>query len=263
MRLRRGRRPVRSKEPSPTAAAGCCRGCSWRSRARAPRVVVASTTTDVKGSYRVQSLRGGKYVVRFALAGLHESRGAGRRRSRCDGDGAGGAADRTSQRDGAGRGAGAGARCRDARPRPSRSRTRCSPSCRPPRATTRTSSSARPASTRRCRIARGKGLNIATNPGTQADDASQSLNPSVNGARPTNNALRLNGIDVTNMLNGGGGLGSNVVIPLEALEGVEVQTALPSAREGPQRRRQHRAERSGPDRIAWPGRLASTSSTND
>jgi hypothetical protein len=49
----------------------------------------------------------------------------------------------------------------------------------------------------------GKGLNIATNPGSQGDDASQSLNPSVNGARPTNNGLRVNGIDVTNMLNGG------------------------------------------------------------
>ena len=36
----------------------------------------------------------------------------------------------------------------------------------------------------------GRGLNIATNPGTQGDDASQSLNPSVNGARPTNNRLR-------------------------------------------------------------------------
>ena len=33
----------------------------------------------------------------------------------------------------------------------------------------------------------GRGLNIATKPGTQAEDASQSLNPSVNGARPTNN----------------------------------------------------------------------------
>ena len=37
------------------------------------RVVVASTTTDVKGSYRVQSLRGGKYVVRFALAGFSKA----------------------------------------------------------------------------------------------------------------------------------------------------------------------------------------------
>ena len=75
----------------------------------------------------------------------------------------------------------------------------------------------------------GKGLNIATAPGTQGDDASQSLNPSVNGARPTNNGLRINGIDATNMLNAGGGLGNNVGIPLDALEEIEVQTALPSA----------------------------------
>jgi outer membrane receptor protein involved in Fe transport len=78
----------------------------------------------------------------------------------------------------------------------------------------------------------GKGLNIATNPGAQGDDASQSLNPSVNGARPTNNALRINGIDATNMLNAGGALGNSISIPLEALEGVEVQTALPSASRG-------------------------------
>ena len=78
----------------------------------------------------------------------------------------------------------------------------------------------------------GRGLNIATNPGTQAEDASQSLNPSVNGARPTNNALRINGVDATNMLNASGGLGSSVGIPLDALEEVEVQTALPSAARG-------------------------------
>ena len=78
----------------------------------------------------------------------------------------------------------------------------------------------------------GKGLNIATNPGTQADDASQSLNPSVNGARPTNNGLRINGVDATNMLNASGGLGNSINIPLEALEEVEVQTALPSASRG-------------------------------
>jgi hypothetical protein len=47
----------------------------------------------------------------------------------------------------------------------------------------------------------GRGLNIATSPGAQGDDASQSLNPSVNGARPTNNGLRINGMDATNMLN--------------------------------------------------------------
>lgn len=75
----------------------------------------------------------------------------------------------------------------------------------------------------------GKGLNIATTPGAQGDDAAQSLNPSVNGARPTNNGLRINGVDATNMLNAGGGLGNNVGIPLEALEHVKVQTALPSA----------------------------------
>jgi hypothetical protein len=34
----------------------------------------------------------------------------------------------------------------------------------------------------------GKGMNLATVPGAQSEDASQSLNPSVNGARPTNNA---------------------------------------------------------------------------
>jgi Carboxypeptidase regulatory-like domain/TonB dependent receptor len=78
----------------------------------------------------------------------------------------------------------------------------------------------------------GRGLNLATNPGQQTDDASQSLNPSVNGARPTNNGLRVNGIDATNMLNAGGGLGSNLAIPLEALEEVEMQTALPSASRG-------------------------------
>jgi outer membrane receptor protein involved in Fe transport len=78
----------------------------------------------------------------------------------------------------------------------------------------------------------GKGLNIATAPGTQADDASQSLNPSVNGARPTNNGLRINGIDATNMLNANGSLGASVGLPLEALEEVEVQTSLPSAASG-------------------------------
>ncbi|HZI79409.1 MAG TPA: TonB-dependent receptor [Vicinamibacterales bacterium] len=78
----------------------------------------------------------------------------------------------------------------------------------------------------------GKGLNLATAPGTQAEDASQSLNPSVNGARPTNNGLRINGIDTTNMLNASGSLGASVALPLEALEEVEVQTALPSAASG-------------------------------
>jgi outer membrane receptor protein involved in Fe transport len=78
----------------------------------------------------------------------------------------------------------------------------------------------------------GRGLNIATSPGAQGDDASQSLNPSVNGARPTNNGLRINGVDATNMLNAGGGLGNSIAIPLDALEEVEVQTALPSASRG-------------------------------
>jgi outer membrane receptor protein involved in Fe transport len=78
----------------------------------------------------------------------------------------------------------------------------------------------------------GRGLNIATAPGTQAEDASQSLNPSVNGARPTNNGLRINGVDATNMLNASGSLGASVSLPLEALEEVEVQTALPSAANG-------------------------------
>ena len=78
----------------------------------------------------------------------------------------------------------------------------------------------------------GAGLNIATNPGTQADDSSQSLNPSVNGARPTNNGLRINGVDATNMLNASGGLGNSITIPLDALEEVDVQTAGSSASRG-------------------------------
>ncbi|MGH9203967.1 MAG: carboxypeptidase regulatory-like domain-containing protein, partial [Vicinamibacterales bacterium] len=78
----------------------------------------------------------------------------------------------------------------------------------------------------------GKGLNIATNPGTQGDDSSQSLNPSVNGARPSNNGLRINGVDATNMLNVNGSLGNNIGIPLDALEEIELQTALPSASRG-------------------------------
>ena len=78
----------------------------------------------------------------------------------------------------------------------------------------------------------GKGLNLATAPGAQTEDASQSLNPSVNGARPTNNGLRINGVDATNMLNAAGSLGSSVGLPLEALEEVQIQTALPSASRG-------------------------------
>lgn len=78
----------------------------------------------------------------------------------------------------------------------------------------------------------GKGMNIATTPGAQTDDSAQSLNPSVNGARPTNNGLRINGIDTTNMLAAGGSLGNNVGIPLDALEEVKVETALPSAAKG-------------------------------
>jgi hypothetical protein len=78
----------------------------------------------------------------------------------------------------------------------------------------------------------GKGMNLATSPGAQADDATQSLNPSVNGARPSNNSLSLNGLDATNMMNSGGGLGSNIQIPLDSLEVVEMQTALYSAMTG-------------------------------
>ncbi|MBC8165981.1 MAG: carboxypeptidase regulatory-like domain-containing protein [Bryobacteraceae bacterium] len=78
----------------------------------------------------------------------------------------------------------------------------------------------------------GRGLNLATTPGAQTEDASQSLNPSVNGARPTNNALLLNGVDTTNMLNNGGGLGSNLSLSLDAIENVELQTALYSAATG-------------------------------
>ncbi len=78
----------------------------------------------------------------------------------------------------------------------------------------------------------GRGMNLATAPGAQADDATQSLNPSVNGARPSNNSLSLNGLDATNMMNSGGGLGSNIQIPLDSLEVVEMQTALYSAMTG-------------------------------
>ena len=78
----------------------------------------------------------------------------------------------------------------------------------------------------------GKGMNIATSPGAQADDGTQSLNPSVNGARPTNNSLMINGVDATNMMNGGGSLGNNITVPLDALEAVEMQTALYSASTG-------------------------------
>ena len=78
----------------------------------------------------------------------------------------------------------------------------------------------------------GRGMNLATSPGSQSDDATQSLNPSVNGARPTNNSLLINGVDATNMMNGGGSLGNNINVPLDALEAVEVQTALYSATTG-------------------------------
>lgn len=81
----------------------------------------------------------------------------------------------------------------------------------------------------------GAGLNITTTPGTQEQDSAQSLNPSVNGARPTNNSLRLNGVDGTNLLNRSGGLGNNLIVPLDALEVVSVQSALynsPTGRNG-------------------------------
>lgn len=78
----------------------------------------------------------------------------------------------------------------------------------------------------------GKGMNLATAPGSQADDGSQSLNPSVNGARPTNNSLMINGVDTTNMMNGSGSLGNNINVPLDAIEVVDVQTALYSAKSG-------------------------------
>lgn len=78
----------------------------------------------------------------------------------------------------------------------------------------------------------GKGMNLATSPGGQGDDGSQSLNPSVNGARPTNNSLMINGVDTTNMMNGSGSLGNNINVPLDAIEVVDVQTALYSARSG-------------------------------
>lgn len=78
----------------------------------------------------------------------------------------------------------------------------------------------------------GRGMNLATEPGAQAEDAAQSLNPSVNGARPSNNSLRINGIDTTNMLAASGGLGNNIGVPLDALAEVEVQTSLPNAIQG-------------------------------
>ena len=81
----------------------------------------------------------------------------------------------------------------------------------------------------------GAGLNITTTPGTQEQDSMQSLNPSVNGARPTNNSLRLNGVDGTNLLNRSGGLGNNLIVPLDSLEVVSVQSALynsPTGRNG-------------------------------
>ncbi|HTV01151.1 MAG TPA: carboxypeptidase-like regulatory domain-containing protein, partial [Luteitalea sp.] len=78
----------------------------------------------------------------------------------------------------------------------------------------------------------GRGMNLATEPGAQAEDAGQSLNPSVNGARPSNNSLKINGIDTTNMLAASGGLGNNIGVPLDAVQEVEVQTALPSASTG-------------------------------
>ena len=78
----------------------------------------------------------------------------------------------------------------------------------------------------------GRGMNLATSPGGQADDGSQSLNPSVNGARPTNNSMAINGLDATNMMNASGGLGNSINVPLDALEMVEMQTALYSASTG-------------------------------
>lgn len=78
----------------------------------------------------------------------------------------------------------------------------------------------------------GRGMNLATSPGGQTEDASQSLNPSVNGARPTNNSMAINGLDATNMMNASGGLGSSINVPLDALEMVEMQTALYSASTG-------------------------------
>ena len=60
---------------------------------------------------------------------------------------------------------------------------------------------------------------------------SRSTRASTARGRPTT-ALRINGVDATNMLNASGGLGNSVSIPLDALEEVEVQTALPSASRG-------------------------------
>ncbi len=78
----------------------------------------------------------------------------------------------------------------------------------------------------------GRGLNLTTRPGAQADDGAQSINPSVNGARPTSNSLSINGVDATNMMTANGSLGNNIAVPLDALEAVEMQTALYSANTG-------------------------------
>jgi hypothetical protein len=86
----------------------------------------------------------------------------------------------------------------------------------------------------------GRGLNLPTAPGSETDDATQSLNPSVNGARPTSNSLMINGVDATNMMNGAGSLGSNINVPLDALEGSggDADGALLGGNRA-QRRREH------------------------
>ncbi len=108
----------------------------------------------------------------------------------------------------------------------------------------------------------GGGMNLATEPGAQADDAGQSLNPSVNGARPTNNSLRLNGIDTTNLLSASGGLGNNI------------GAAARGARRGQGRDRANAGvaedataaapwdSSRAPAAIAWPDRAATISSTS-
>jgi len=75
----------------------------------------------------------------------------------------------------------------------------------------------------------GGGMNLATEPGAQAEDGAQALNPSVNGQRPTSNALTVNGVDATNMMNSNGTLGNNLNVPLDDVDIIEVQGALYSA----------------------------------
>ena len=72
-----------------------------------------------------------------------------------------------------------------------------------------------------------RGLNIATNPGTTAEDSSQSLNPSVNG-RADNNGLRVTASMRRTLLNANGGLGNSIIFRSMRRRG-RGETSLPSA----------------------------------